>query len=230
MTRLALIHNLGPNERSVGTRGANCLTDAKAELVQSTAGTTRQRLVDAAIGLFAERGFATASIREVAREANMSLAGVYHHFNSKDELLFEIQRESFERLMAPLNVLPSSAPARQRLEMFVDNHLSFFSERMTEMKVLSHELEALSGPMGAKIGTYRFRYYRFCLDAVTDLIKERGRKAVDPYVATMSLFGMLNWIYRWYGARREHTPHELGRQMLTIFLQGIEDHQDNGIG
>ena len=54
---------------------------------------TRQRVVEAAIELFASQGFASASIRDLASAAGVSLAGLYHHFASKDEILFEIQRE-----------------------------------------------------------------------------------------------------------------------------------------
>ncbi len=183
--------------------------------------TSRQRLLDAGVVVFAESGFAGSSVRDLAREAGLSLSGLYHHFSSKDELLFEIQRQSFEQLLAPLSVLIRPMPAARRLKAFVYNHVEFFSRQQTKMRLLSHELSALTGEYGDQIDSLRRRYHQICFEAVSDLLIEIKREDVDPRVATMSLFGMINWIYRWYPRPTDPSPEELSRQMLHLFMHGI---------
>jgi AcrR family transcriptional regulator len=160
-------------------------------------------------------------MRDLAQSAPMSLSGLYHHFRSKDELLFEIQRDAFERLLAPLRNMNSGSPEAQ-IEFLVLNHLSFFTRHITEMKVLSHELETLGGAYGRRIGRLRASYYKLCLKIVTELVKSRGRRDLDPRVTTMTLFGMINWIYRWYGSLPGQNATLLARQMTAIFLHGVE--------
>jgi len=160
-------------------------------------------------------------MRDLAREAEMSLAGLYHHFAGKDELLFEIQRDAFDRLFEPLTRLADETPAAERIELLIRNHLEFFAAHITEMKVLSHEADALGDALGRQMRRQRRRYYDICLKVVTDLITERGNHHLDPRVATMSLFGMINWIYTWYRPQSGISVDALARQMSEIFLNGV---------
>lgn len=151
----------------------------------------------------------------------MSLAGLYHHFASKEDILFEIQKGAFEQLLAPLAKLDRSMPARKRLEVFVRNHINFFSSQTTKMKLLSHELTALGGERRITIDRLRTSYFQICMEAVSDLLEQTGRKDLSPRVATMALFGMINWIYRWYPRPSDPDPDELARQMLDLFQNGL---------
>ena len=85
--------------------------------------TSRERLLAAAVSLFAERGFERASMRDLAARTGMSLAGLYHHFASKDQLLYALQLDAFGRLFASLDGMPSEAPPAARLEFLIRNHL-----------------------------------------------------------------------------------------------------------
>jgi AcrR family transcriptional regulator len=59
---------------------------------------TRERLLEAAASVFAERGFRGATLREIARRADANLAAANYHFGSKQRLYLEVARERFERL------------------------------------------------------------------------------------------------------------------------------------
>lgn len=58
---------------------------------------TRERLIEAARGLFAERGFHNATVRDIAMRAHTNLASINYHFRSKDDLYREVMRSSFRR-------------------------------------------------------------------------------------------------------------------------------------
>jgi len=181
----------------------------------------RQRLLDSAVELFAQEGYTGSSVRDLARQSGISLAGLYHHFASKEEILFEIQKGAFEQLLKPLEEFDPTSSPRDRLALFVRNHIGFFSRQTTKMKLLSHELSALTGDHGGQIDLLRKRYYDICFGAVTDLLRELRRTDLDSRVATLSLFGMINWIYRWYPRPHDPPPDRLAEQMLDLFLHGL---------
>jgi len=186
----------------------------------SAAESPRARLLSAAVQLFADQGFARSSMRDLARVTGMSVAGLYHHFESKDQLLYEVQRNAFERLLKPVEDLPAELAPEEKIRFIVNNQLEFFTSHITDMKVLSHELETLKGELGKKISHLRGRYYEACLATVTELLAVSGDGNLDPRVSTMTLFGMMNWIYRWYTTVQDITTEGIARQMADIFLTG----------
>ena len=195
---------------------------AKAARVTTNVETPKERVRSAATRLFAERGFAGSSLRDLARAADMSLAGLYHHFDSKDKLLFDLQSDAYERLMRPLEDIPGDAEPAKKLDSLVRNHLRFFAADITSMKVLSHESDALDGELGDRMRRIRRKYYNYFLGVVIELLRALDRKDLDPRVATMTLFGMINWIYTWYKPATDGPPDRLASQMAGIFLNGLD--------
>jgi len=175
----------------------------------------------AAIELFARRGFAATSMRDIAKSSGLSLAGLYHHFPGKEELLYRIQEDAYERLMTPLRQLPPDMTPALKIERIIHNHVVFFAGQITEMRVLSHELMALGGDRGRRIGRMRHEYFALCLQAVTGLLRGGGRRAPNARAATMCLFGMINWIYTWYKPERDGNPEALARLMTQILMNGL---------
>jgi AcrR family transcriptional regulator len=179
----------------------------------------QDRVLAAAALVFAERGFHRASVRDVVAEAGMSLAGLYHYFPSKAGLLHEITMRAFDSLIERLDEAPP-APPRQRLATFVKNHLSFFLARPHEMKVLVRETEALPTGLAAEVEGRKRAYYQRCHDILRAL--DGGVSSEEELrLATLALFGMLNWTYAWYRPERDGSPEQLSERMLEIFLDGF---------
>ena len=179
----------------------------------------QERVLAAAAAVFAEHGFHRASVRDVGAEAGMSLAGLYHYFPSKAGLLHEITMRAFDSLLARLDAEPPGPP-RQRLATFVRNHLSFFLSRPHEMKVLVRETECLPEALEAEVAERKRRYYQRCHDILREL--DAGAKGEEELrLATLALFGMLNWTYSWYRPERDGSPERLTDRMLGLFLDGF---------
>ena len=179
----------------------------------------QERVLAAAAAVFAERGFHQASVRDVVAEAGMSLAGLYHYFPSKADLLHEITVRAFDSLLARLDACPP-APPRERLATFVRDHLAFFLSRPHEMKVLVRETEALPAGPRAEVEGRKRRYYQRCHDILRDL--DGGASGEDELrLATLALFGMLNWTHTWYRPERDGSPELLAQRILALFLDGF---------
>ena len=191
--------------------------------------------------IFCEKGYEGASLRDLSRSSGMSLAGLYHYFQSKEELLYLIQKHCFttiqERLAARLDRARSP---EQKLRVLIQNHLEFFLANQQAMKVLSHEDDALTGDYGREVRALKREYYRVCLELVEQLVlREHARRSVKsgvgksepgssaspaqmtPRIAVLSLFGMMNWIYTWHQPKNDADARALARQMGDIFLNGI---------
>ena len=174
--------------------------------------------------IFAEKGYDGASVRDISAATGVSLSGLYYYFKSKEELLFLIQRHCFDTLLERLTEdlagveAPVEAP-EDRLEVIVRNHLSFFADNMSEMKVLSHEAEALTGEYRSQISARKREYVSAVQRCVDQLAPDRD--PADRRVATFALFGMMNWIYTWYRPSKDVSVDRLSSTVLQIFLEGV---------
>jgi len=172
--------------------------------------------------IFAEKGFHRTSVRDIARATRMSLAGLYYYFTTKEELLYLIQEHCFLTLLQRWEqASKANTDVRARIGIFAENHLSFFWHNMHEMKVMAHEDESLTGEFQDKILVLKRRYVKVLMDLIEELRKQEGGGEVDLRVATFSLFGMMNWIYTWYQAKRDLPLPGLIEQMLRIFFFGV---------
>jgi AcrR family transcriptional regulator len=179
----------------------------------------QKQVLAAAASVFARQGFHQASVRDVGAAAGMSLAGLYHYFPSKADLLYEITARAFDSLLRRLDAAPAGPP-RERLATFVRNHLSFFLSRPHEMTVLVREAESLPAPLEAQVAEKKRRYYQRCHDILREL--DGGRRGEDELrLATLALFGMLNWTHTWYRPARDGSPAQLTERLLGLFLQGF---------
>jgi len=174
-----------------------------------------------ATDVFYDRGYEGASMRDLARASGMSLSGLYYYFESKEKLLYLIQKHTFSTIVERLRErLEQVSDPEQRIRVFILNHLEYFLANRKAMKVLSHEDEALKNGFGAEIAAIKREYYRICVGLLDDF--KRARKLeFSSRLAVLSLFGMMNWIYTWYKPRVDSGAEEISREMGDIFLQGI---------
>jgi AcrR family transcriptional regulator len=171
--------------------------------------------------IFYEKGYDGASMRDLSRVSSMSLAGLYHYAESKEKLLYLIQRHTFITIMERLRErLEEVSGSEQRIRAFVLNHLEYFLANQKAMAVLSHEDDTLQNEFGAEVAALKREYYRICM-ALLDDFKREQRLEFSSRIAVLSLFGMMNWIYTWHNPRVDADARDLAQQMGDLFLRGI---------
>lgn len=178
------------------------------------------RILEESAAVFSEKGYHSASIRDIAAATGVSLSGLYYYFRSKEELLFLIQDHCFSTLLARLHqeLAGESNPAC-RLRLLVRNHLRFFVENMKEMKVLSHEADVLTGEFRAQVRSHKRRYARILTEILAQLRPDDGP---DLRTGTFALFGMMNWIYTWYIPGKDLPVEALEEEIVHLFLHGFQ--------
>jgi AcrR family transcriptional regulator len=189
-------------------------------------------ILDHAAAVFAEKGYEGASMRDLSRLTGMSLAGLYYYFDSKEKLLYHIQKHTFTSIATRLRErLEGSRDPEERIRIFVHNHVDYAVNNQKAMKVLSHEDDVLKDEYGAELAAIKREYYQICFGLVDDLTKadqasesRRGATAlrgVSTRTAVMGLFGMMNWLYTWYKPKVDPGAGAIAQQMSDIFLQGV---------
>ena len=160
-------------------------------------------------------------MRDLSRASGMSLAGLYYYFESKERLLFLIQKHTFSTIVQRLKArLEGVDDPEDRIRIFILNHLEYFLANQAAMKVLSHEAEALQNGFAAELAAVKREYYRICVGLLDDLKRERSLQ-FSTRIAVLSLFGMMNWIYTWHNPRVDADAESIAREMGDLFLRGV---------
>src|SRR3954451_8821868 len=171
--------------------------------------------------VFCKKGYEGASMRDLSRESGMSLAGLYYYFESKERLLYLIQKHTFSTIVQRLKGrLEQVTDPEERIRVFILNHLEYFLANQAAMKVLSHEDEALKNGFGSEVAAIKREYYRICVGLLDQLKRERGLQ-FSTRIAVLSLFGMMNWIYTWHNPRVDADAAAIAGEMGDIFLRGV---------
>lgn len=172
--------------------------------------------------IFAEHGFEGTSIRDISRATGVSLSGLYYYFDSKQRLLYLIQNNTFIFIVGRLQErLAGVIKPTAKLRILVQNHIDYFLSHPNEMKVLSHEEEALAEPFHQEIGVIKRKYYALARKIFEEVMAEDGNHALNPRVAVLSLFGMMNWVYQWHKPGVDPNAAELTDTIVGIFLHGV---------
>jgi AcrR family transcriptional regulator len=160
-------------------------------------------------------------MRDLSRESGMSLAGLYYYFESKERLLYLIQKHTFTTIVQRLKTrLANVTDPEERIRIFILNHLEYFLANQAAMKVLSHEDEVLKNGFGLEVAAIKREYYRICVGLLDELKRDRGLQ-LSTRMAVLSLFGMMNWIYTWHNPRVDADAVSIAAEMGNIFLRGV---------
>jgi AcrR family transcriptional regulator len=172
--------------------------------------------------VFAQRGFEATSIRDISRATGVSLSGLYYYFESKQHLLYLIQNAAFTYVVDHLMLrLQGVADPADRLRLLILNHMEYFLSHPHEMKVLSHEEDALADPYREKIEVIKRRYYSLARQTFESVAEEGIAPGISPRIAVLSLFGMMNWVYKWHKPSVDPDAEELTAAIAGIFLHGV---------
>lgn len=179
-------------------------------------------LLAQAARVFAERGYHSTSMRDLAAASGMSLAGMYYYVRGKEDLLLLIQERCFAGVLeGARGSIEGEGDPMERLRAFIRHHITYFASHMAEMKVLSHEANALSVDVRRKVNVIKRRY----VDLLESLLKDAlpDGAPVDRSAAAYILFGMMNWIYNWYDPAGALDPERLADLIARIFLGGFAE-------
>ena len=185
----------------------------------------RRRIHDAAIQVFAQKGFYSARVSDIARAAGVADGTIYLYFKNKDDLLISLFEDRMEHIIAEFRASMVQRPtATDRLRRFIELHLQMVAERPRLAEVLTVELRQSSKFMRE----YKAPKFQEYLEILANIVVE-GQAAgefdaqLHPTLLKRIIFGALDEVaLRWVGARRK--PYSLERaahEIWTICARGL---------
>jgi AcrR family transcriptional regulator len=183
----------------------------------------RQEILRAAARLFQQQGYDATSMNDVAAALKLSKGGLYHHFQSKDEILFHIMSHAMEITeQRVINVARRIEDPEERLRTLIRLHIGVvLSEEDREITVMLHENHPLPPALRRKINGRKKDYVHFVENLIADVQRQRNStSSVTPRAAAFALLGMINWIYQWYKPGGALAGDAILGQFTEIFFRG----------
>lgn len=184
----------------------------------------RQEILRTAARLFQQRGYDATSMNDVAAALKLSKGGLYHHFQSKDEILFEIMNHAMEitedRVLAPVRGITDP---EERLRELIRLHIEVvLSPRDREITVMLHENHPLPPSLRRRINARKKEYVHYVENLIAEVQKARRTSGkVSARAAAFALLGMINWIYQWYKPEGELQVNNLVPQFTSLVFGGM---------
>ena len=184
----------------------------------------RQEILRTAARLFQQHGYDGTSMNDIAEALKLSKGGLYHHFQSKEEILFNLMSHAMditeEQVIAPVKAI---ANPEDRLRALIRLHIGVvLKESDREITVMLHENHPLTPALRKRINGRKKDYVHFVENLIAEVKNARGSatKTVTPRAAAFALLGMINWIYQWYRPDGSLQQESLVQQYTEIFFQG----------
>ncbi len=185
----------------------------------SSGQSTRRRIQDAALQLFAAKGFFATGIREIADRVGVTTAALYHYMGSKDELLIEIMVSSMTQLIraAEESLATADEPAAE-LAALVRAHVGYHALDPLRSMVNDDELRAVSGKPRAHIMELRDSYERLWAGTLDRGLASGVFHVADAKITRLALLEMCNGVDRWYSSTGPMGPGEVADVVADLAL------------
>jgi len=182
----------------------------------------KDTILKVATRLFAVKGFDGTSVRKIAEEAGLSVAGMFHYIPSKEEILNEIMigfmDEGYKKLIKIYN---SDMSPIEKLAEVCKFYVKYYAGHKNQLTILVSEGKSLSLEHRQVFIDKQRIYVNALTRLFNDLTKEDLLNPIDPSILAFIFFGMVHWTYSWYKPKGEIGPEELGNIVSEVFLRGI---------
>jgi len=177
---------------------------------------------DLASSLILERGYDNTPMSVIAKALGLTKAGVYHHFDSKEDLLYLIHRRMIDRHLLPIIVRAEQQPDPEiRLRTFLYEY-ALLMTRDPSARVLINEARRLSPERYEEIRVFWRRGYHLVRDTLATL-QAQGicRPDINVSYAAFGALGMCLWTLYWFDYGRPGAGPDVARTLSGIFLSGV---------
>ncbi|MCM0018926.1 MAG: TetR/AcrR family transcriptional regulator [Tagaea sp.] len=185
-------------------------------------GAKQQTIRDRAAALFATRGFAATSTADVARACGISKALIWHYFESKEAILYDLLLAHVGALQAAADAaLAESADPRAQFRAFLRAHLRLYAHARERHALLAGSLDVLAPKQRATIVAKQRKLVETAAKLLARLAPAMEAKPGLAWPAGMGLYGFINWTYTWYDPDGPMGPERFADFACEVFLGGI---------
>jgi len=221
--------NAGRQSAKAADRSRTKRARARPELAENRIADRVAEIYRVAVSLFLERGYDNTPLSLIARELGLSKAGLYHHFENKEQLLFQIHKYAIDGTLVPVIERAEREPDPLiRLERYIREYAEVMA-RDPAIRVLVEESKRLS-PENLEVirATWRrgFHVMRSTIAELQD--KGTGNGGLNPTIAAFAAIGMCSWTPYWFDHERPALIDNIGQEFAQIFCRGALDGTPSG--
>jgi AcrR family transcriptional regulator len=180
----------------------------------------KEQLLEKAVQLFLKHGYEKTSMRDLAKAVGIQAPGIYYHFKSKKDILYQINQESwqtFNELI--LNEAKGIADPEEKIKLYIRNMI-LYQFKLGETTLILDDSTPVKYIRERK--TQEREVFNFLRDTLRELTEIKGiRKTTDPTLGAFTLYSMVARIYRWYNPKGRMGLEELADQMIRFFFNGF---------
>jgi TetR/AcrR family transcriptional regulator len=181
----------------------------------------RGAIRDAAARLFADKGYASASVADIAAACGVSKALLYHYYRDKEDLLHDIASSYVDRLQQIVDeVAAEDLPAASHLRRLIARFMSEYEHSAARHRVLVQDVKYLSRAHRARV----IARQRSVVDGFARVIGELGAQGASAALVkplTMTLFGMMNWTFTWLDEAGPLRYDDMAPVVADLFIGGL---------
>jgi AcrR family transcriptional regulator len=185
----------------------------------------REEIILAAARVFRDRGFDVATLRDIADALNTDRASLYYYVGSKEELLQEIVRDVLARDVRAAEVIKRSrVSTSEKIHNLIASMVGSYADNYPHIAVYMEDLGRIARQDTEWATDVVDRTRRY--EALVNSILEKGRRDgtlrpdLPSELSALALFGMINWMHRWYRPGGKWNPEEITKTFTEIFLNG----------
>lgn len=184
---------------------------------------TLDEIVAAAAKVFRTKGYHAATVRDIADAVGLLKGSLYHHFESKEALLYLVVKEPIAQMYRTIAAIADTdLTATEKLRRAIAAHLEAFDRHYPQLFVYLRERESVKRRFREMIG-FSPKDYERCWQQILREGVESGefRRDLDLQVTSYGLLGMLNWAYKWYDPEGRLSVAEVADQFTSLALAGV---------
>jgi AcrR family transcriptional regulator len=210
------------SQQSSGRRGR---TDSRRPDPARGEGLRRQEILDAAARIFHAKSYAGTTMQDIAADVGLLKGSLYHYIASKEDLLFELIQETQETFFARIDEImtqPIDGGPTERIRLIAREHVLYNAKHLERTAICYHDMRFLSADRFKLITKRRDEHERLLRSLIVQGQNEGSiRDSVEPKLAVMALFSLVNWLYHWYRPNGQHNAEEIAEQFTDIALAGL---------
>src|SRR6266481_3958854 len=182
----------------------------------------REKILAAAVHLFAEYGYNAATMRDIARMAGIQAASIYYHYASKQALLVEIMDTHMQRLDAKLeHIVGKQGTVQQRLYEAIANHIHLHTRYKSEFFIIDTEIRALEGNNRTYILSLRDHYEALLQDLLQDGMEQGVFRSSDVKVLSYAIIAMCTEVSTWFRPNGRLSVQQVIDLYSQMIAQGV---------
>jgi TetR/AcrR family transcriptional regulator, cholesterol catabolism regulator len=186
-------------------------------------GERHRTILETAARLICERGYEGTSMQEIAAACRLTKAGLYHHIQNKEQLLFAIMSYGMDLFESQvLAKVRDIADPVERLRSCMRRNIELVTRGASkEVIIILHEHATLTGEAREYIDQRKKQYVRFIESTFSEAVKLGRMRPLEPTIVAFSFLGMVLWVYKWFKPDGRLTEDQIIDGMLDLFFAGL---------